>query len=426
MILTAKACLALVCFLCALPLSLWAPRPTLAPRQFSKAIVAAVAVSRLGLFTLIFLILGISPQSDVTAYWSEGHAVLKGESPLLDIPTAYGPLFDCLVATIIPLWDSPAALVLFAILLEIISVPVWMAIGRRVFDEAVTRRAAVLYVVNPLPISVVAIAGQNHVGLSLLLALSLLALARRQDVLSAAWLGFSIIAVKFLSLLFMPPLFLAAHRRVAWVAAFAVFPVLGYGAVAALGAHPWQQVAFHGSDNSSGNLPYLLGAAGLDLADPHRRVIADIAAFSVLCASFLAVIWRCGGTRPSQPVLMCAFVLLVTMILSKKAYASYLVIVLFPLCIAVAGQAKFVLAAICLELVMGLATLEPSLWFRWMGQRELGDLLKAGVVTPMHTVLFLSCDVLLVAGYAAMIGMVWSAMAKERHHRDGAVWAAQG
>jgi Gpi18-like mannosyltransferase len=176
---------------------------------------------------LIFFALGIEPHSDVTVYYSEAEAALHGAIPLVGIHTAYGPLFDEITAVAIACWHSPAALVFLAILVELCSFPVWLKVAREAFTERATRRAAVLYTLNPLAISTVAIGGQNHVGISLLLALSLLALLRNREGWSGLSLGFSIIAVKFLSLLFAPVIFLAARHRVKWTISFLIFPIAG-------------------------------------------------------------------------------------------------------------------------------------------------------------------------------------------------------
>ena len=142
-------------------------------------------------------------------------------------------------------------------------------------------------------------------GISLLLALSLLALLRNREGWSGLSLGFSIIAVKFLSLLFAPVIFLAARHRVKWTISFLIFPIAGYGAVALFGAHPVDQVVFHALTPSSGNLPFLLTATGiLPLTAPQYRVVIDCLAFMLLCGTFIAAILRFGRPDPPHLVLL--------------------------------------------------------------------------------------------------------------------------
>ena len=414
MILGAKLLLAIVGCCLTFALLNWCSRPTLTSRAHDIVMICIVIFSRLAIFFILFLCFRVPPQSDVTVYYREAVAALGGGVPLVSIPTAYGPLFDEIAALVVFVWDSPVALVFVVVLLEIASFPLWLRVGRAAFTEIETRRAAALYALNPLAISTVVIAGQNHVGISFFLAIAFLGLLRDRDGLSGACVGLSIIAIKFLSLLFAPVLFLAARRRVAWATSFLVFPVAGYGFVALAGAHPSNQIAFHAYYSSSGNLPFLLSAVGLTFAQPQQRLIADVVAFAILCAAFLAALWRFGfPPNASRAVLMCGFVLLVTLIVSKKAFGSYLIVALFPICLIVARQERFPAAVIGFLLILALATLEPSLWFRWMRENQLDVLMKQSLPSDMvwsKVMLFFFCDLVLVGGYVWLSTMAWRAM----------------
>jgi hypothetical protein len=412
MILAAKFVLAAFAAVTMIALLSWRRREALTRRTHDLVLITVLALSRISLFMLIFFVLGIEPHSDVTVYYSEAEAALHGAIPLVGIHTAYGPLFDEITAVAIACWHSPAALVFLAILVELCSFPVWLKVAREAFTERATRRAAVLYTLNPLAISTVAIGGQNHVGISLLLALSLLALLRNREGWSGLSLGFSIIAVKFLSLLFAPVIFLAARHRVKWTISFLIFPIAGYGAVALFGAHPVDQVVFHAYYTSSGNLPFLLTAAGLPLTAPQYRVVIDCLAFMLLCGTFIAAILRFGRPDPPHLVLLCGFVLLITLTVSPKAFASYLIIGLFPLCLMVACQPKLPIPAAGFVAICSLAALEPSLWFRWLQESGL-DLLRRPIprnVTQTHLTIFLLCELLLVGGYIWLAVITWRTM----------------
>jgi hypothetical protein len=413
MILAAKFFLVILSVVITIPLSRWSSRPTLPRSTHDLAMVFIVAVTRFGLFVVIFLWLGISPRSDVNVYYSEAIAALHGQIPLVDIHTAYGPLFDEIAAIVVAGWNTPVALVLIAVLLEVLSFPIWLRVARMAFTEMQTRRATALYALNPLAISTVVIAGQNHVGISLLLALSLLELLKGREIPSGMYLGFSIVAIKFLSLLFAPILFLAARRRIIWAISFLIFPIAGYGAVTMLGAHPFDQVVFHAYYSSSGNLPFLLSAGGLTLNGPYSRLITDFAAFLALCGIFLVAVRCFGLPDAARVVLLCGFVLLIMLILSPKAFASYLIIALFPICLVVACQERRRVPEIVFAGVCGLATLEPSLWFRWIQGTDLDPpsvYSPALYVNHPHLVLFFVCELLLVGGYVWLLLMTWHAM----------------
>ena len=126
MILAVKFLLVILSVAITIPLSRWNSRPTLPRRTHDLAIISIVAVTRFGLFVVIFLWLGIPPRSDVTVYYSEAIAASHGQIPLVDIHTAYGPLFDEIAAIIVAGWNTPVALVFVAVLLEVLSFPIWL------------------------------------------------------------------------------------------------------------------------------------------------------------------------------------------------------------------------------------------------------------------------------------------------------------
>ncbi len=68
---------------------------------FELVALTLLAVSRIGIFLLIFFIMSIPATSDVVVYYQEGVRVLAGGSPMIDFNTAYGPLFDYFVAGVL-------------------------------------------------------------------------------------------------------------------------------------------------------------------------------------------------------------------------------------------------------------------------------------------------------------------------------------
>jgi hypothetical protein len=394
------------------------PNPT-----FDRSAWLALAATRLGLFVFVFLVLRFEGQSDVTVYYGEARAVLAGSVPIVDFATAYGPLFDYAAATLVTLWDSPKALIFASVAIELIAFPLWLRLARRAFDERETRVATVLYVFNPLPLVTVVLGGQNHVWLSALLAAALLALGNGRDALSGIWLGLSIVLVKFLSLLFAPVLFLAATQRLRWALAFLAPCVAGYGVVIALGGDPLAQVAFHGGYGSSGNLPYLLSLFGLDSTSVPNRAIVNGLGLAALCGSFLVILARCGppsGAHAST-ILLSAVPLVVTLIVSRKSFTTYLVIALFPVCLAVARHHARRSWLAFFYALMTLAAIEPSLWFRWLGEGDLGLLWAAALpagVDRVNVAVFAVLETMLVAGYVVILWLLWTRLVEHSGRQE--------
>lgn len=277
MILEAKLLLGILCTIAALFLLSQADRYTiLSNSTFDKVAFSAFFVIRVGLYVAIFHFLGFVPRSDVVIYYDEARQVLAGKLPLVEIQTAYGPLFDWICASIIAVWNSAKALVLFSTIVELLTFPIWLRVGRAAFDEVTVRRAAVLYIFNPVVIGSVVIDGQNQIWLSLLLALSLLAIISQRRVLSGIYLGLSVVAVKFLALLFAPILFLSARKRTNWLLSFLIIPIIAYGVVLLLGGHPLDSAQVQVTDHSSGNLPYLLTVTGINVTNANQSLIPNL------------------------------------------------------------------------------------------------------------------------------------------------------
>lgn len=388
----------------------WRGLHTMDARRFTLLATSALAASRLGLFIALFVILKIEPQSDVVAYYypQAKHALL-GQLPYRDFDSSYAPLFPYIVAAAVKLWDSPKSIVLLAITLEIASLPLWLSVARAATSERIARVGAALYVTNPLPLVSVALNGQNQIACALLLALSLFLVLRRSPALSGLALGASVACVKFLPLLLAPPAFLSAGRHKArWSVAGAAIVVAVYGLFALAGADVFKPARTESALISSGNLPFLLTAAG---ATSSRGIIgwgALIALVGVLGAIAIWALIRRMGDEPWRLMPLLTLLLLTFMLFSKKSYTAYLCLAFFPVCVTVAQQVRRRAGLFLFGGLSALAMLEPSLWHRWLAPRDLGVLWSSDPgVTKSRAVAFLCCEVALLSGY--VIGF-WKAL----------------
>ena len=143
------------------------------------------------------------------------------------------------------------------------------------------------------------------------------------------------------------------------------------------------------------------------MTDRTERMIANAAAFGILCGMFLILIWHNGLPTKTQAVLLCAFVLLLTLTINRKSFSTYLIVVIFPICLAVVSHKKPLLSSTFFAFLSAIATLEPSLWFRWMREGELNNGWSDSGVSPVHFHLFFACEVILVGGYLALLWTLW-------------------
>jgi hypothetical protein len=384
----------------------------LAPARATSWFLGALLASRLGLFVALFGLAGVPVTSDVTGhYYPQAVAVLAGQVPYRDFPSSYGVAFPYLAALPLRLWNAPESLVLLAIALELVAAPVWLAIARDMGGEAVARRAALLYVLSPVPLVNVAVNGQNQVWVATGLALAIRALLGRRDVLSGLVLGGVAGGVKFLALLFAPALALTARRPVAWSVACAAAPLalLVLGRLGSLDV--LLPVRLEAPLYSSGNLPFLLGLLGVDL----DAVAVQAAMLAALCAVLGATAAGARFHREGDDRLWTAhaiaLLLLTFLLVSRKSFTSYLVMAFFPLCLSVAAGGLGGRTVALFGALGTIAVVEPSAWFRWLDARglwELGDAVPPGGRAGLTA--FVVLDVGLLAGYVWLVARTWRAL----------------
>src|ERR1700761_2564908 len=59
-------------------------------------------------------------------YFPEAHWLMQHRLPYRDFPSSYAPLHSFLDASLLLLWNSPIAIILFAMLAEFLILPVWL------------------------------------------------------------------------------------------------------------------------------------------------------------------------------------------------------------------------------------------------------------------------------------------------------------
>ncbi|APR78982.1 Hypothetical protein A7982_04329 [Minicystis rosea] len=378
--------------------------------RFTLAAVTGGAAVRLAIFVGVFIVAGFAPQSDVMGwYYPQAKEALLGHVPYRDFASSYAPLFPYLESLALRVWDSPKSIVLLSILAEIASLPLWLRVARDALGERDARVAMTIYLCSPLPLVNAAIVGQNQAICSPFLALSLLLAFRGRALLSGLVLGVPLVALKFLTVLFLPPSFAASSRKTAWIAGAAALPVLVYGALVLAGVDVLTPFRSEAAVRTSGNLAFLLSAAGHGLSEStfHPTGGAGRVFIAWLAAGLVLVtLWRVrfrGTERPDATLHFTALLLLTFMLLSKKAYSSYLVMAFFPICVGVVSWARTPLARFGFGVVCTIALVEPSLWHTWIAPHDLGVIwnARAAGIPASKLAVFTLCEVVLVGAYVA-------------------------
>lgn len=364
-------------------------------KSFANCMLAATLLTRLTIFVLLYLVLGYEVPSDVpAAYYPEAKAALAGKLVYRDFFSTYAPLFPYICAIPVMLWNSTKSVVLFAILVEAIAIPLWLRVLAVEFSEQVVRIAAILYTFSPLLISTVAMAGQNHVWISPFLAVAIWFLQKKRDTLGGVAFGLCLVSTKFLAIIFLPVTFLFASRKTRFLSGFAVIVGTLYGALFIKGADILAPLKFQRSvgQESSGNLPYLASLFGVAATSP-LYVVGGVLTVGAICS----LLWI-ERARISRRLLISTGITLLfalVMLFSKKSFTPYWASCFFPLCAFWAyNVGKRLVALLGLLGWCVIATLEPTLYFRWIDGKPFQTV---ATLALGHAVVFLTCQLILFA-----------------------------
>jgi hypothetical protein len=388
-------------------------------RRYVALTYGYLLLSRVLVFGVLYMALGLRAQSDVPGiYYPQAKHAIHGLLPYRDFRTDYAPLFPYIASIPVRIVHSPLGIIVLAILFEFAAYPVWVALARRVASMEAARLAMLCYVTSPIALVNVAIDGQNQVWLCVFLAAALLLFVSRRQLAAGAALSISIVAVKFLSVLLVPAFLISGSGRRRFLAGLVALPAVVYGLFLLLGADVLRPIGQEASDHTSGNLPFLLSILFHPNSPPASHVV-DIATAVFMVGVYLLAYWKLR-TRdgPALESFLVVLFMLTLMIFSKKAYTNYLVIFLFPLCLVIAVGGMDVRRIWTFGLLGILATLEPSLWFRWLGQRDLLAALDAspGATGTAKIAIFAAWDLVLVGLYAYYWWGAWRLLTATRRY----------
>ena len=378
---------------------------------FLRSCVILWLITRVDLFLTVFVFAGYEVTSDVPTYYYEpAKCVLAGQLPYRDFSTSYGPLFPYVAAAAVSVWDSPKAILLLAMAFEAGALLLWRRVAERTLPTETVRMGMLLYLCNPVAILNVAVAGQNQVWVSCLLAAAFALTLLRRDWLAGFLIGVSVVAVKLLGLMFVPYWWLVSRARRQFSFGLVLALALGLLPFWFAGADILRPLKLEGALTTSGNLPFLGSVAGLE---PNQQWIGRGWSF-VLLASLLGLSWRLArrvkaSGDASLSLLGLTALLLVFMLVSKKSYTNYLNLLMLPLCFSAATVLRERWQQPAFLLWSCVAALEPSLWHRWLAQASLGEAWRralaggSSIITPM---LFTGVELVLLAGYLALLWLI--------------------
>lgn len=351
----------------------WKRNYRISDRRFFWEAMGWTCVLRLGLFALAYGVAHMKPQNDVIQYYAFAKDFMAGKWIYRDINTPYAPLFTYFSTLPLRVWDSMLAMILQSILIEFAALAVWFHVAMRWFPSRVARAGVIMAVTCPVSLLYIGVNGQNQSWLALCLGLAVLALMVRRPVNSGLALSTSVVAVKFLGLLFAPVLFVCSGRRWAWSAAFFLPILVVYGIY-----EHWVDILVPlkkvGDNFPGGSIFFLMSLGGLNTRDATTLRVVDLLGVSTLVAVFLGAWWRVGTPKARDSIAWCSLLMMVFLIVSKKSFPQYMLFAMVPVCLTMAAQSrlKWRLAAEWAFFNV-VASVESSMCYRLMANRLVPD-----------------------------------------------------
>jgi uncharacterized protein YhhL (DUF1145 family) len=407
----------LLSFACAVFGVLLATHPrllALSERRFRLAVYALWALTRVGIYVAAFLILRLEPQSDIVgAYMPQAQQAMQGLWVYRDFDSTYAPLFPYALAVVVEyVWYSSKMIVLLAVLAELVSLPFWMAALERLIPPRAVRQACLLYLASALPMFNVAFQGQNQVWASPFAAIALWLYSRESAASSGLALSVPLVVSKFLSLAIVPAFVPRKGRVSRFIAGFVVLQVIVFGFFVFHHVDVLVPIWDQRTMRTPGNLPYLLCVAVPALTRELPTNVIDALGLLIVAALALWLVARRTAGPSSAAVWALNLLMLSVMLASRKAPPAFLVSCFFPVCAVVAREALTRLRALLFGVFGLVATIEPSMWFRWVKGYQIPGLgLAFGPgVSMWRGALFILIDVVLVGFYACYWYTSWRAL----------------
>ena len=412
-ILLAKAAIAIACTAVTL-VALWLIHArTISHRVYSLGLLVYTILSRLALFGAFYIVMGQSVPSDVTGYYyPQSLAAAEGDISYRDFDSSYGPLFPYIGAGLTTIWKSPVVFPIVAVLLEILLIAgflkVWNALRELGWSEVGLRRAGILAVGCPLSFFSTAISGANQVWIGLFGAAALFCAFHQRAAAGAFLTSLTILAVKFLGLLFAPAIFLASRAKVTWLVVFFAVSLFGFLPFVLMGANPLSAIQSESGDWTSGNLFYFVTLLWPGIME--NLAVWDFLLVTLLMTLGISTLIVHGWhLAPKKATEFLVLTFLIVLFLGKKSYSSYVVMFILPLSLSVAERAASRLAIGALIVLGAVSLIEPSLFFRIAQKRGGYEFLQTTMETDsgmMSFCFFLLVQMVVVGCYAVLLWII--------------------
>jgi len=352
--------------------------------------------TRIVAFIIIFLIIKISPQSDVTAfYYPQAKNILQGNIPYLDFESSYSFLFPFLYSLPLIIWDTPLVFIIIAIVFELISINIWEKVLNIFFNEITAQKVIFIYLLNPISFFSVIINGQNQILIVLFLGLAILFQQKKKELWSGLFLGLGLLFTKYLFLIFVPVLVLLSAQKRKLIISFFIAGILPLILLYVFNINTLLPLIIESKKYTSGNLPFLLSALFTTIL--NYEFLLNMLLFLIYFGVIIYLYKNYISSHSNKAVVLnfISVVFLLFMLFSKKSYTTYLIIGFIPIISFIIYSELNLKTLIALNIFGIISVIEPSLWFRIMNNITLSS--RDSNIYP--GIFFILIEVILISFY---------------------------
>ncbi len=321
-------------------------------------------VFRLLPFLIVFVLLGISPTSDVNGFWYMAENAAAGKLVYRDFWSPYSPFYSYILAIGALAWHNPKVIVLIMLVMEGVTVALSYFFYRPVLSKAKFCFRSVIYFILPGSLILCVLGAQEDIWMWLFFVAAVLVKRKTGSVVFYSFmLALGILATKAIFVLFLLPLFLLEKEKIKFC-----WPLVLSGAIslallyATVGTEFLQPVGEAGTLRAPNVVsvvnPWLFDSVGMGESFWNWAGLLC----TLLAGSLAAFRWRDEEfTISASKIFIVMYATL--MIVQQSAYSNYIFIFLLPFTLLLTDLRNRKLVAL-LVIYNILCTVHPSFWWR--------------------------------------------------------------
>lgn len=330
----------------------------------SKVIGLSFVILRLIPFVIIYLIMGIEPQSDVEGFWEEASLAFEGKVVYRDFWSPYSPLYPYFLAIWLAIWYSPKTIIIVMAVVE--GLAVWYS--NRFYDNLLPKGErlwkSLMYLILPGSMMLCVIGGQEDVWMWFVLLIAFLLGKKKGNIGVYSWvLALGLLLTKAIFVLVIIPLFWIEKKKFHFALPMALVGVVSFVILYTLVGWEFMQPLDESKVLRAPNLMSVLNPIFFDSIGIGNKFWNWVALLFTLVLG-IVVLKRLHQSAFELMISKFWVVVFTTMMIAQQsAYSNYIFLFLIPLVFVVVNW-EDKKQVICLIAFNFLCVIHPSWWWR--------------------------------------------------------------